>query len=69
MLLMGPGDPRKRKGQRMSQAEQERQQILEEMRKRTQLLTDNSWIRQRSTSMYKEPIYIGVPMRRSVLFT
>lgn len=46
------------------QADQERQRILEEMRKRTQLLTDNSWIRQRSSSIYKEPIYVGVPMRR-----
>uniref|UniRef100_A0AAQ5ZLH6 LIM domain 7b n=1 Tax=Amphiprion ocellaris TaxID=80972 RepID=A0AAQ5ZLH6_AMPOC len=54
----------KRKGQSVSKAEQERQQILEEMKKRTQLLTDNSWIRQRSSSFYKEPIYVGIPMKR-----
>ncbi|XP_045554392.1 LIM domain only protein 7-like [Salmo salar] len=39
----------------MSLVEAERQQILEEMRKRTALLTDNSWIRQRSTSDNKQP--------------
>ncbi|XP_070692261.1 LIM domain only protein 7b [Pempheris klunzingeri] len=65
--LAGPhkqtkGDPRKKTGQ--SKVEHERQQILEEMKKRTQLLTDNSWIRQRSSSFYKEPIYIGVPLKR-----
>ncbi|XP_057707979.1 LIM domain only protein 7-like isoform X2 [Corythoichthys intestinalis] len=57
-------DLRKRKGESISKAEQERQQILEEMKKRTQLLTDNSWIRQRSSSFYKEPIYIGMPLKR-----
>ncbi|XP_054627846.1 LIM domain only protein 7-like isoform X2 [Dunckerocampus dactyliophorus] len=67
--LSGPqkqqkGDPKKRKGEPVSKAEQERQQILEEMKKRTQLLTDNSWIRQRSSSFYKEPIYIGMPLKR-----
>lgn len=51
----------------MSKAEQDRQQILEEMKKRTQLLTDNSWIRQRSSSFYKEPVYVGVPMKRWAL--
>lgn len=51
-------------GQPGSKAEKERQQILEEMKKRTQLLTDNSWIRQRSSSFYKEPIYVGVPVKR-----
>ncbi|KAK2853908.1 hypothetical protein Q5P01_006569 [Channa striata] len=65
--LSGPhrqtgGDQRKRKGQ--SKAEQERQQILEEMKKRTQLLTDNSWIRQRSPSFYKEPASAGFPLKR-----
>ncbi|XP_034019309.1 LIM domain only protein 7b [Thalassophryne amazonica] len=54
----------KKKALCLSKAEKERQQILEEMKKRTQLLTDNSWIRQRSSSTYKEPIYIGVPMKR-----
>ncbi|XP_033965825.1 LIM domain only protein 7-like isoform X5 [Pseudochaenichthys georgianus] len=58
----GPGDERKRKGQ--SNAEKERQLILQEMKKRTLLLTDNSWIRQRTSSFYKEPIYVGVPMKR-----
>ncbi|KAL7845595.1 hypothetical protein AOLI_G00237870 [Acnodon oligacanthus] len=49
---------------RLSQAEKERQQILEEMRKKTQLHTDSSWIRQRSTcTIYKEPISVA-PMRR-----
>lgn len=57
-------DERKRKGQSVSKVEQERQQILEEMKKRTQLLTDNSWIRQRSSSFYKEPAYVGVPLKR-----
>lgn len=62
--LIGPGDEKKRLGQSASKAEIDRQQILEEMKKRTQLLTDNSWIRQRSSSFYKEPIYVGVPMKR-----
>ncbi|KAM8876732.1 uncharacterized protein ACB058_002858 isoform 2-T2 [Synchiropus picturatus] len=57
------GDDRKRKVC-VSNAEQERKQILEEMKKRTQLLTDNSWIRQRSSSFYKEPIFLGVPLKR-----
>ncbi|XP_067842630.1 LIM domain only protein 7-like isoform X8 [Heptranchias perlo] len=34
-----------------SQAEQERQKILQEMRRKTQLLKDSSWIRQRSASV------------------
>ncbi|KAI3377558.1 hypothetical protein L3Q82_008726 [Scortum barcoo] len=58
------GDERKRKGKSVSKVEKERQQILEEMKKRTQLLTDNSWIRQRSSSFYKEPVYVGVPLKR-----
>ncbi|KAM3877065.1 LIM domain only protein 7b [Diretmus argenteus] len=62
--FIDPGDQRKRKGQSASKAEQDRQQILEEMKKRTQLLTDNSWIRQQSSIMYKEPIYTGVPLKR-----
>lgn len=52
----------------MSKAEQERQQILEEMKKRTQLLTDNSWIRQRSSSFYKDPVYVGFPLKKWVLY-
>lgn len=46
----------------MSQAEAERQQILNEMKKKTQLLTDSSWIRQRPAATVRE---IEVPpMRR-----
>nr|XP_056717844.1 LIM domain only protein 7 [Euleptes europaea] len=49
----------------LSPAEQERQQILQEMRKKTSLHTDNSWIRQRSSSMHKEPVSLpGSKMRR-----
>ncbi|XP_036815516.1 LIM domain only protein 7 isoform X3 [Oncorhynchus mykiss] len=40
--------------QSQSQAELERQQILQEMKKKTQLTTDNSWIRQRTTTS-KDP--------------
>ncbi|XP_052401783.1 LIM domain only protein 7b isoform X11 [Carassius gibelio] len=53
----------KKKGQ-LSQAETERLQILEEMRKKTPLLTDNSWIRQRNASINKEPITVGTSIRR-----
>uniref|UniRef100_A0A8C6S9K9 LIM domain only protein 7-like n=1 Tax=Neogobius melanostomus TaxID=47308 RepID=A0A8C6S9K9_9GOBI len=64
-LMKGAGDQRKRKSQTpVSKVEQERQQILDEMKKRTQLLTDNSWIRQRSASFYKEPVMPGVPIKR-----
>ncbi|KAM9409885.1 LIM domain only protein 7-like isoform 3-T4 [Pholidichthys leucotaenia] len=67
-VLDGPdkqsGGERKRIGQSLSKAEQERQQILEEMKKRTQLLTDNSWIRQRSSSFYREPSNTGTPLKR-----
>lgn len=63
--IRGSGDQRQKKGQTtVSKAEQERQQILDEMKKRTQLLTDNSWIRQRSTSFCKEPILTGVSIKR-----
>ncbi|KAI6078595.1 LIM domain only protein 7 isoform X8 [Aix galericulata] len=48
----------------LSAAELERQQILQEMRKRTSLHTDSSWIRQRSSSVHKEPISLyGNSMR------
>nr|XP_013806763.1 PREDICTED: LIM domain only protein 7 isoform X10 [Apteryx mantelli mantelli] len=46
--------PQKEHG--LSAAELERQQILQEMRKKTSLHTDSSWIRQRSSSVHKEPI-------------
>lgn len=51
----------------LSQAELERQQIIQEMKKKTPLLTDSSWIRQRTTpsNTSKEPV--SLPMRRSVL--
>ncbi|XP_044867336.1 LIM domain only protein 7 [Mauremys mutica] len=39
-----------------SSAEIERQHILQEMRKKTSLNTDNSWIRQRSSSVQKDPV-------------
>ncbi|XP_062237783.1 LIM domain only protein 7b isoform X2 [Platichthys flesus] len=58
------GDQRKRKGQSLSKSEQDRQQILEEMKKRTQLLTDNSWIRPRRSSFTKEPVYGMDPLKR-----
>ncbi|XP_026001545.1 LIM domain only protein 7 isoform X8 [Astatotilapia calliptera] len=60
------GAAEKKDQQPASQAELERQQILNEMKKKTSLLTDNSWIRQRSpdTSTNKERDL--PPMRRSV---
>lgn len=61
LLAAGSG---KKKGQ-LSQAEKERLQILEEMRKKTQLLTDGSWIRQRNASTNKEPITAGTSVKRS----
>ncbi|XP_045560937.1 LIM domain only protein 7 isoform X6 [Salmo salar] len=51
----GLGEASWRNGQQsLSQAELERQQILQEMKKKTQLATDNSWIRQRTTTS-KDP--------------
>ena len=55
---------RRKPPQSMSLVEAERQQILDEMRKRTALLTDNSWIRQRSTSDNRQPTNQRGPMRR-----
>ncbi|XP_058885760.1 LIM domain only protein 7-like isoform X4 [Acipenser ruthenus] len=52
------------KDQSVSYAEQERQRILDEMKKKTQLLTDNSWIRQRSASVNREPASLPGTMRR-----
>ncbi|CAN9497576.1 unnamed protein product [Ophioblennius macclurei] len=49
-----------------SQAELERQRILNEMKKKTSLLGDNSWIRQRSTSSIATGESNIPPMRRSV---
>nr|XP_014344802.1 PREDICTED: LIM domain only protein 7 isoform X5 [Latimeria chalumnae] len=49
----------------LSQAEQERQKIIQEMKKKTQLLNDNSWIRQRSASVvHKESSSLPGTMRR-----
>ncbi|XP_073899315.1 LIM domain only protein 7 isoform X9 [Castor canadensis] len=53
-----------KKDQVPSGAELERQQILQEMKKRTSLHNDNSWIRQRSSSINKEPICLPGIMRR-----
>ncbi|MGH0155274.1 UNVERIFIED_CONTAM: hypothetical protein FKN15_028766, partial [Acipenser sinensis] len=52
------------KDQSVSYAEQERQRILDEMKKKTQLLTDSSWIRQRSASVNREPATLPGTMRR-----
>lgn len=50
----------------LSLAELERQQILQEMKKKTSLNTDNSWIRQQSSASVtaKEPV--DLPIRRLV---
>ncbi|KAM6317133.1 LIM domain only protein 7 [Aegotheles albertisi] len=53
---VGDSQKKSQKEQNLSAAELERQQILQEMRKKTSLHTDNSWIRQRSSSIHKEPI-------------
>ncbi|XP_042316714.1 LOW QUALITY PROTEIN: LIM domain only protein 7 [Sceloporus undulatus] len=61
----GDSQKRSQKEHGLSPAELERQQILQEMRKKTSLHTDNSWIRQRSSSMHKEPVGLpGSKMRR-----
>ncbi|XP_051636354.1 LIM domain only protein 7 isoform X8 [Manacus candei] len=52
----GESQKKSQKEQNLSAAELERQQILQEMRKKTSLHTDSSWIRQRSSSVHKEPI-------------
>ncbi|NWI57087.1 LMO7 protein, partial [Calyptomena viridis] len=53
---MAESQKKSQKEQNLSAAELERQQILQEMRKKTSLHTDSSWIRQRSSSIHKEPI-------------
>ncbi|XP_034142699.1 LIM domain only protein 7 isoform X12 [Esox lucius] len=61
----GLGEASWRKGQQtLSEAELERQQILQEMKKKTQLSTDNSWIRQRSTSTATRKDPTSSPIRR-----
>nr|XP_049584334.1 LIM domain only protein 7 isoform X4 [Syngnathus scovelli] len=52
-------------GQPPSQAELQRQQLLNDMKKKTNLLTDNSWIRQRSATA---PSQSELPSTRSVPF-
>lgn len=53
------------KEQPLTYAEQDRQKILLEMRRKTQLLNDNSWIRQRSASVQnKAPVTNYGFMRR-----
>ncbi|NXS69050.1 LMO7 protein, partial [Pandion haliaetus] len=53
---MGESQKKSQKEHNLSAAELERQQILQEMRKKTSLHTDSSWIRQRSASIHKEPV-------------
>ncbi|XP_032386056.1 LIM domain only protein 7 isoform X13 [Etheostoma spectabile] len=62
--VTGSGLGDKRSQQSVSQAELERQQILNEMKKKTPLLRDKSWIRERSstTTMIQESDV--PPMRR-----
>ncbi|XP_029980527.1 LIM domain only protein 7 isoform X3 [Sphaeramia orbicularis] len=63
--VTGGGGLGERKGQQsVSQAELERQQILNEMKKKTPLLTDSSWIRQRSTNTITSKEADIPPMRR-----
>uniref|UniRef100_A0A8C3RB35 LIM domain 7 n=1 Tax=Cyanoderma ruficeps TaxID=181631 RepID=A0A8C3RB35_9PASS len=62
---MGESQKKTQKEQNLSAAELERQQILQEMRKKTSLHTDSSWIRQRSASIHKEPVSLySSSMRR-----
>ncbi|KAK5613228.1 hypothetical protein CRENBAI_025888 [Crenichthys baileyi] len=48
--MTGSGASEKKSQQSLSHAELERQQILNEMKKKAPLLTDSSWIRQRTAS-------------------
>ncbi|NXB26697.1 LMO7 protein, partial [Rhagologus leucostigma] len=62
---VGESQKKSQKEQNLSAAELERQQILQEMRKKTSLHTDSSWIRQRSSSIHKEPVSLySSSMRR-----
>ncbi|NXO20299.1 LMO7 protein, partial [Cisticola juncidis] len=62
---LGESQKKSQKEQNLSAAELERQQILQEMRKKTSLHTDSSWIRQRSASIHKEPVSLySSSMRR-----
>ncbi|KAM9851351.1 LIM domain only protein 7 isoform 2-T2 [Aulostomus maculatus] len=63
--VTGVGGLADKKGQQpMTQAELERQQILNEMKKKNQLLTDSSWIRQRSANTATGKETDTPPMRR-----
>ncbi|XP_029967530.1 LIM domain only protein 7-like isoform X2 [Salarias fasciatus] len=62
--VAGSGFADRKSLQPSSQAELERQQILNEMKKKTSLLGDNSWIRQRSSSSAARPEAGIPPMRR-----
>lgn len=52
------------KDQPQTNAELERQRIIQEMRKTTSLVNDNSWIRQRAASSSREPSSMPNTMRR-----
>ncbi|CAM9144916.1 unnamed protein product, partial [Lampetra planeri] len=62
--VTGGGVADRKSLQPLTQAELERQQILNEMKKKNSLLTDNSWIRQRSTSSVTNKEADMPPMRR-----
>ncbi|KAF7215450.1 transcript variant X14 [Nothobranchius furzeri] len=64
--VTGAGVTEKKAQLPSSQAEADRQQILNEMKKKTPLLTDGSWIRQRSASTVNSKDSDVPPMRRSV---
>ncbi|RMC06947.1 hypothetical protein DUI87_16399 [Hirundo rustica rustica] len=66
---LGESQKKSQKEQNLSAAELERQQILQEMRKRTSLHTDSSWIRQRSASIHKEPVSLYSSSMRSQDFS
>lgn len=57
------GDSQQRPSKEVS-AELERQRIVQEMRKKTNLNNDNSWIRQRSSSVTKDTSSVPSFMRR-----
>ncbi|MED6244562.1 hypothetical protein ATANTOWER_016300 [Ataeniobius toweri] len=64
--VTGSGASEKKSQQSLSHAELERQQILNEMKKKTALLTDSSWIRQRTASTVINRENDMPSMRRSV---
>uniref|UniRef100_A0A8C5EH73 LIM domain 7a n=1 Tax=Gouania willdenowi TaxID=441366 RepID=A0A8C5EH73_GOUWI len=62
--VTGSGLGERKGSQSVSQAELDRQQILNEMKKKAPLLTDSSWIRQRSASSASNKDSDIPPMRR-----